>query len=275
MGWGPKAPNMSGANALAREQAAISREQWEDYKTEFGPLAKEEMRNNIDVSRRLADSAIAAQDYQLGLQRRYDDRYWGVQVPLEDMLITEAREFDTDAERERMAADAQADVRSGYGRARGQMMRELASRGVDPSSGAALSAMSVAGSDEAAAMAAAMNKTREAARQLGWAKKLDAASLAKGLPGFSSSSSQVALGWNGAGLNAGGAGMQGVNQTAGARSQAAGVSISGLGGASANLRANAIESAKNPGFDALMGVAAGGLKLAGMYYGSRIAGLSG
>jgi hypothetical protein len=260
---------MSGANAAAQQQASLATQQYQDWKQTFGPTVLEQMHNDIDTSRRLADTAIASQNYNLGLQKKYDDRYWGVQVPLEDSIIQEANRFDTDGYREQLAGQAGADVRTAFGQSRDQMDRDLAARGIDPSSPAAMALRRQAGTDEAAAAAAAMNKTRVAAEQMGWSKKLDAASLAKGLPGFSSSSSQLALGWNGAGLNGAGQGLNAATTASGASNAAYGGAISGFGGASANLRANAIESAKNPGFDAVMGLAAGGLKLAGSTYGGK------
>lgn len=265
----PDAPDMSGANAAAQSQAQIAREQWDDYKTMFAPLIQDQLRQQIDTGKKLTDASLEQQGYSLGLQKKYDQRYWNTQVPLEDSIINEANTYDTDAERERQAGQAGADVRTAFGQSRDAMMRDMASRGVDPSSGAAALGLSRMGSDEAANMAAAMNKTREAARQIGWGKKLDAASLAKGLPGFSSSASSAALGWNGAGAQGGSMGLSGAIGASGAGNAAASTAGGIYGSAAGNMRANAIESAKTPGFDALMGLAAGGMKAAGATYGGK------
>lgn len=263
MGWGPKAPDMSGANEAAREQAAIAREQWNDYKTQFAPVILDQMQQSIDIGRGQYELARDQQQFQLGLARKYDDRFWGTQVPLEDSIIQEARDFDTEAERERMAGTARADVEQAFSGARAQMNRDLGRMGVNPADPKYFGIQKGMAADQALATARAMNKTREAAKQMGWAKRMDAAALGRGLPGFSSGSSQLAMGWGGQGMNAGGMGMSAALGGLGGMNQTAGSAANSLGGASANMRANAIESAKSPGFDAIMGLAAGGLRLAG------------
>lgn len=226
---GADAPDTTKSDAIAEKQANLSEEQWNDYKKNMQPLVLEQMRKTIDNGDLMTQSAIEEQKFQLGLSKKYDDRYWNTQVPLEDSLISEANNYDTDAERERMAGQANADVRTQFGASREQMMRDMASRGVDPGSPSAYMAAGSMGAREAASAAAAMNKTREAARSMGWAKKLDAASLAKGLPGFTSSASQMALGWNGQGLTAGASGLGAATAASGATNSAAATALGGYG----------------------------------------------
>lgn len=258
---------MSGANAAALEGAAISREMWNDYKTNIAPVQLDQMQQAIDIGRGQYDLSREQQQFQLGLARKYDDRFWDRQVPLEDSIIRDANEFDTPAERERMAGTARADVEQAFSGAAQEMNRDLGRMGLNPADPKYFGMRRTLASDQALATSRAMNKTREAAKQMGWAKKMDAAALGRGLPGFSSGSSQLAMGWGGQGMQAGGMGMNAAGQYASSMTGVGGTSASGFQSASSNLRANAIESAKNPGFDAVMGLAAGGLKLAGSTYG--------
>ena len=49
MGWGPKAPDMSGANEAARTGAAISKEEWDYYQKEIAPRALQQMDDQIQI----------------------------------------------------------------------------------------------------------------------------------------------------------------------------------------------------------------------------------
>lgn len=267
MGWGPKAPDMSGANEAARAQAQIAREQWDDYKTKFAPVILDQMQQQIDIGRDTYGLAREQQDFQLGLARKYDQRFWDTQVPLEDQIISEAREFDTERERERLASMARGDVAQSFAAARGGLRRDMGRMGVNPSDPKYFGMNRELAASEALATANAMNKTREAAKQMGWARRTDAAALGRGLPGFTGDSSRVAMGWGSQGADAAGVGIRGAVAGAGSLATAASTSGNLYGSASQNLRANAIESAKRPGFDAAMGLVAGGLKLAGSTYG--------
>lgn len=267
MGWGPKAPDMSGANEAAREGAAIAREQWNDYKTLFAPRIMEQMDQQIQIGRDTYELAREQQDFQLGLAERFNDRYWNTQVPLEDQIISEARNFDTDAERERLAGQARGDVAQAFGAQRAGLRRDMGRAGLNPSDPRYFSMMKGMATDEALATAYAANKTREAAKQLGWSRRVDASALARGLPGFSGGSTSAAMGWGGQGMQGAGMGLNASLGGLGGLNQTAGSSAGTFNNVSSNLRQNAVAGAQNPGFDAVMGLAAGGLKLAGSTYG--------
>jgi len=263
MGWGPKAPDMSGANAAAREGAAISREQWEWTK---------ERQPRIDAQ---ADRMIAIgedqyalnrddQIFQQGLTRQYNDRFWNTQAPLQDSILQDALDFDTEGRRNELAGLASADVNAAYSNARAQEARGLSRMGVNPGSGRALAMQNQTSIAQAAAQAGAMNKVRAAARLEGYSRKADANAMLAGLAGFSSSAAGLANSFGQSGQGASGIGMNGMGQAAIQFNAGANGAASGLQSASGNLRANAVESAKNPGFDALMGLAAGGLQTYGM-----------
>ena len=261
MGWGPDAPDMSGANEAARMQAEIATEQWNDFKTIFAPMIQQQMGEDMARSRTAAQLATEQQNFNIDRARQFDDRYWGTQVPLEDRMIEEALAYNEPAERERMAGQARADVEQAFANSNDQMARGMARYGVNPNSGRYMATMRDVGLARAAAEANAMNKTRQAARDIGWARLGDVAAIGRGLPGFAGQSTQLAQGWGGQGLNTLGmgsitAGVGSVNQTA--------AGAGGLfGGASANMRANAIEEAKNPGFELMMGMGSGVLGAAG------------
>lgn len=238
MGWGSDAPDMSGANEAAVGQMQIAKEQWADYRDKFAPVLLDQMQDQIDIGRDSYELARDQQEFQTGLTRKYDDRYWNVQVPLEDQIVQEAREFDTDRERERMAGTARADVEQAFGAAQGGLRREMGRMGLNPSDPRYFAMNRQMASDKALATATAMNKTREAARQMGWSRRTDAAALGRGLPGFSGDSSRVAMGWGGQGMQAGGMGMQGALGAVGGMNStatSAGNNFSGAGQTFTNI----------------------------------------
>ena len=256
-GWGPDAPDMSGANDAARDQAAIAREQWNDWKTDFAPVVLRQMQEQIDIGRDAYGLAREAQDFQLGLQRRYDDRYWRTQVPLENEILRDVRMFDTEAERERLAGQAMGDVEQAASASRGINARAMASMGVNPNDGRYAAVMRQGGIDRTLAAATAMNKVRQAAQQMGWARKNDAAALLRGLPGFSSNASQLAQGWSGQGIQAGGMGLNGATSAAGAGDRAAQVAGNNFQGAAQSYARNAEIAAKYDPSAEMLGVATG------------------
>lgn len=231
MGWGPKAPDMSGANEAARAQAGIAREQWDDFKTRFAPVIFDQMQQQLDVSKGTHALAREQQDFNIGLARRYNDRYWNTQVPLEDSIIQDARNFNTEDERNRMAGLARGDVAQSFAAGRGLMMREMGRSGMDPNDAGTKLALGRMVTDEALASVTAMNKTREAARQLGWSRMIDASALAKGMPGFTSSASTGAINWGAQGMQASSMGMNAATAGAGAQGQAAQIAGNNFRGA--------------------------------------------
>jgi len=262
MGWGPKAPDMSGANEAARAGAEISREQWQ-WTKDRQPKIDQQTDRMIQISEDQYALNREDQVFQQGLTRQYNDRFWGTQVPLQDGLLKDAMEFDTEARRNEMAAEATADVNSAYSNARDQQSRGLSRMGVNPSSGRYAAMDNQMAISQAAAQASASNKVRTAARLEGYSRKADANAMLSGLSGFSSSAAGLSNSFGQSSQGAGAMGMAGLNQGSTGYYTGASSAASGLQSASSNLRANAVESAKNPAFDALMGLAAGGMQMYG------------
>ncbi len=202
-----------------RRMADLAERQQTWYETNVAPSVLNQMQQNTDIAKRVADSNLQVQDFQTGLMRQYNDRYWNTQVPLEDQLISQARSYNEPAEQEKMAGTAGADVEQAFNTSNQDLQRSLSLRGINGSSPAAIAAMSASADNKALAKAGAMNKTREAARQLGWTRLGEAAALGKGLPSFGSTSASLATGAGSGAVGAGQAGM-------GAAGAAAGVNAS-------------------------------------------------
>lgn len=224
-----------------------------DLAKRYAPLQEQSLQLGLAAQRTAADES--AQDRTWTLGRR--DQLSGLQ----DSIVSDATTFDTDAYRERLAADAGADVRTSFGLARDQQLRQMATYGVDPNSGAGVSAMQRMNTDEAAAAAAAMNKTRLAAIQMGWDKKAGAASMLAGYPalGLQTTAAGAGYGANGVTLtNAGVGGMMSGYGTVSTMAGGLGTNATNAFNAQANYKSaqDKIAADSDP-FNTILGAAAG------------------
>jgi hypothetical protein len=133
------------------------------------------------IAGRVADSQIATMDQQRVIAGEYHDRNKGIFWPLEDGLVSDAQAYDTPERRETAAGTAMADVGTQYGLARQSQDRSLTRMGVNPNSakfGLAGNQMSLG---LASAQSAAGKSARDQIEQQGWARRMDSASLGRGL----------------------------------------------------------------------------------------------
>jgi len=203
------APDYGPLAQASKEAAAIMAGVANDQLA-FGKLQYEESKPFLqDIAR--AQTAAMEQQYQHG--KDYYDYQVNTFRPLEQGLVADAENFNTDAYRNELAAKAAADAGLAFNRTRQSNERAMASMGVNPNSGKyqALGAQSALGL--AANRSAAMTGTRQQARDIGWAKRMDAAGLGRNLAGASTAA-------YGAATNAGNAGGQNF-QAPGAAMQAA------------------------------------------------------
>ena len=164
------APDYSGMERVAREQLNFSKQQYEDMK----PIVEQ-----------IAGQQMAAQDQQMEQAADYYQYQQDTFRPLEQGLVADAENFDTEAYRQSQAGEASAAAARAFGTARESNARFQAARGVNPNSGAARGAGLQTQLQEAAMRAQGMTGARNQAQQLGYARKLDAAGLGRGLSGAS------------------------------------------------------------------------------------------
>lgn len=109
-------------------------------------------------------------------------RYKDIYTPLENTVVADAQNYDSNARYKQATGDASATVAEQFGKARDQLNR---TSGLDPSSPGY--AASLAGLDqaEAASNATQQNAARTNVSNTAYARKTDAMSLGKGLPASS------------------------------------------------------------------------------------------
>jgi hypothetical protein len=186
------APDYSGVNDAARENAAIAREALNYYRErdqQNRPLLEEAARVAMDTSRQQQE--IARQNADISTD------YWNYQKdtfrPLEQGIVADAQNYDTTARRDAAAAEGVADVGMQAEAARQAQTRQQQRMGVNPSSGKAMALQGQMGLAEAAAKAGAANSGRDKVELQGYARRMDAANLGRGLASSQATSAGVAL----------------------------------------------------------------------------------
>jgi len=201
-GGGAPAPDPN-IGIAQRELAAISKEYLDSWKNEVWPKMKEQ----AEKQEMRADEQFALdkelQEMQISSAKKTMQEFEQYGAPLRQDIYKRAAEYDTEANRERIAAEALGDVKSAFGIKAADEQRRLQGFGIDPTSGRATSTANANAIMEAAVGSAAANRARTAAEQLGWAKKMDAIALSQGQFGNQATSTGLALSAGNQALNAG------------------------------------------------------------------------
>lgn len=200
----PPPPDYSGLERVAQQQLDFSKAQYAEMK----PFVT-----------RLATTMADAQSQQMAQAQDYYDYQRSTFRPVEQGLVRQAQEFDTEAYRQQLAAKAAADAAKAFQGSQGVMMREATRRGVNPASGAFGAASNANAMGLAAMQAGAANQARQQAEQTGWARKMDVTGLGRNLAGASAAAygGATAAGQAAGGtmMSAGNQYMQGLQQGAG------------------------------------------------------------
>lgn len=200
----PPDPNIGLA---ALRNAEISREALDWYKGVYAQDApyREEYR---DIAKQIAETQIAAQEKN----QQYADDYYGYMRdtfrPVEKGIVEDAQRYSSDAEKERLAAEAATDVAAAGANQRAQMSRQMAAMGVNPNSGRFQALQRDSNILEAATRAGSMIRARQQAEQQGWARRMDAASIGRNLPANQATSQGIAITAGNSALGAAGAPAQ-------------------------------------------------------------------
>ena len=203
---------------LGREQLAFAREQYDRSAPQLEAVANQQMQ---------------AQREQMTQARDYYNYQQDTYRPLEQGLVADAQRFNTGAYRNQLASQAAADTGVAFGQTQAMNQRSMASMGVNPNSGRFAGMQRGSSLALAANRANAMSSTRMQADQMGYARKLDAAGLGRGLAGASAGAyggatnagSQAGLNVQSAGQNY----MAGMGQGAGTIANGQQMQIGGLG----------------------------------------------
>lgn len=255
-----------------RELAQISREYLDSFKNDVWP----ELQRIADKQEDRADEQFAldrqVQNKQMAIADEQYDRYKTVYKPLQDDIIQQAKDYDTESNREQQAALAIGDTRDQFEQQRQNQSMQMRSYGINPNSGRFQGMMNANNVMEAATSAAAATRARSAAEQLGWAKKMDAIGLGSGVFGNQATSTQLGLAAGSQGMNAGQTGMTNAMSMGNAMNQANVGAMQGWGQVgtlgvqkyNADVNAYQAQQQANAAGSAGMGSALGSLAGAGL-----------
>ena len=194
-------------------------------------FTQEQYADLLPYVQEAADASIGIMNQQVEQGDAYFGHWQDNFRPLEQQMVADAANFNTEAYREGLAAQAAADSARAFSTMQGASDRNMRSMGVNPNSGRFASSNRVAGLAAAADRADAMNDTRFQAQQVGWARGLDAAGLGRGLAGASAAAyGGAAAAGQGAGAgftNALGTAQQGLNYGAGTVNQGFSTGVGG------------------------------------------------
>lgn len=264
------APDMSGANAAAQANAEIAKESLAFYKQVYAEQAPERAKAAA-INDKVANAQLASMKQNDEISKDYWDYQKGTFRPLEKGIVADAEAYDTAERRDAEAGKAVADVGMQAALAQKKQERDMTRMGVNPNSSKFAATASQMSLGEASAKAAAAGAARDKIETQGFARKMDAASLGRGLASSQATSAGVAL-------NAGNASVQNAGQTQAQASAAANMMGQGFSQAtSANNSAGQLyaTAAQAEGKDsgimgalggvagAWAGSAAGGAKIAG------------
>ena len=186
------APDTSGMNRAAEANAEIAKEALAWYKQAYAdqaPLREQAAARADEVALAQLDSMRSQKE----LAERYDKYRQSVFEPLERDIVADAKNFDTEAERERLAGLALGDVQQSFTAAQEQGERNMTRMGENTNDGKFDAAGKLASTSLALASADAKNKSRMQAMTIADAKKADAAALGRGLPSNQATAAGLAL----------------------------------------------------------------------------------
>ena len=171
------APLAAASAEAARIQAGLGREQL--------AFAREQYDRSAPILEAISQQQMAAQNEQMAQARDYYDYRRDTYRPLERGIVADAERFNTEAYRNQVASQAAADSGRAFGISQQQNQRAMAAMGANPNSGRFAGMQNASGLQQAAMRANAMTGARNQAQQMGYARKLDAAGLGRGLAGAS------------------------------------------------------------------------------------------
>lgn len=189
-GSAPEADPRIGQAAL--ENAETGR-QWKEF-AERQFAAENRRQQGIDeltkeIGQQQLETSKRADQWSREDRGRYQDTF----QPMEDDLVSDAREWDSGERQQKMAAEAKADVLTESQRAKESNRRNMASMGIKPGSGRYSGVERASDFNTALGAASAQNNARNTVRGQGVAMRADAANMGRGLPSQAAQGASLGL----------------------------------------------------------------------------------
>lgn len=202
-----EAPDYSGVNAAAEANAAISKEALDFYRQAYEEQAPARQQA-ADRAQQVSDAQLASMRQNQRISQDYADYQSNTFRPMERAIVDEANNYDTTARRDEAAGAAIADVSQQAAAARDIQQRNMARMGVNPNDGKFAAMTSQMTMQEALGKAAAGTQARRQVETQGFARRMDAANLGRGLASNQATSAGIALNAGNSAANTGQMPMQ-------------------------------------------------------------------
>jgi len=193
MGWLSSPKPDPAIGAAAQRTAAIAEEAQAVSRQELARARERDARFDPVYERLLAQQEAQGQQ-SAAFSAEELDRYRTVTRPLQDRVVADANNWDSQAEIERATGTAAATVQGQYDAARDSNVRTMGAMGVSPDAGRGVQG----GVDDANSLAlmkaGAVNTTTDARKQQGIALRGQAAGMMTGTAGTGLQASQLAVG---------------------------------------------------------------------------------
>lgn len=186
------APDTSGMNKAAELNAAIGKESLDWMKQVYADGADDRAAASSRASA-VSDAQLLAMQKQTALTDDLTGYNKATFRPLEQGIVADAQTFDSPEREAANVAKATSGVQSEFDNTEAQQRRQLARQGVQPGSAKALMLSQGLATTKASALAGAAYKARTDTETLGYARKMDAASLGRGLSSAQATSAGLAL----------------------------------------------------------------------------------
>lgn len=205
-----------------------------------------------EVGLQVSQAQLEQMRQQTEMSRQAQDDYNTIYRPIEQGLAAEAQAYDTPERRAAASAAAVADVERNLASQRGATTREMERSGVDPSSGKMADMQASLDLNAAKLKAGAGNAASKAVETIGYGRRMDAASLGRGIASSQGTSAALAsqfgsaaMGTQGQVLAAGQAGNAGMQAAYGTAVQGYGAAANGFGNLAAGSRADSAARSSN------------------------------
>jgi hypothetical protein len=185
------APDYSGMNKAAEDSAAISKEALDWFKDY---VAKTEPDRQATTARAnaVSDAQLEGMNFATQQARDMDARNKTVFQPMEDQIVADAQDYDTPGRRLQAMGEARAGVESSFGAAQDGLNRTLMRMGGTPGGGRSSALLQDAALTKAKAIAGATSEATKGIESQGYARKMDAVGLGKGIVGNQATQQQIA-----------------------------------------------------------------------------------
>lgn len=190
--FGVTQPDSSGINRAAEANAGLAKESLDWYKQIYAEQAPTREAAAARANK-VSDAQLASMATNDTIANDYANYQKNTFRPLEAGIIADAKNYDTNANRERLAGVAMADVAQQFDRAETDQDMQLKRMGVNPNSGRYLAMQKQQGVQKAGMMAQAANSARDRAETQGYARKMDAANLGRNLSSAQATSAGIAM----------------------------------------------------------------------------------